>query len=218
MGFKVNDMPEHKMLDRKTLEEQGKKGMKDESMESEPGKARKESNFMEEERQGVKGEETRAKQLYEEKKGNLSQGVKGGFETPQKAVQQGRSLEKEVGKESGWDEKRGQTSKAEGWKDKPIQSRTESASSPPGRKQGPEGPGGPKTGKTYEGSAKDPSFKEDMRGGTGLDERKEKQINEERKSNVPNVPKEGKDEVSDPEKEAMGNKGAEKEVPKRKTP
>jgi hypothetical protein len=216
LGFEVNDMPEHKMLDRKTLEEKGKE-MKDESMESEPGKAMKESPFMEQERQGLKGDEAKAKQLYEEKKGSLSQGMKEGIETPQKDVQQGKAFERDVGKESGWDEKKGQTSKEEGWKDMPNQVRTEAPPSSPERRPGSEWPESPKTGKTYEGSAKEPTFKEDMRSGTGLDERKEKQINEERKSNVPSIPKEGKDEVNDPEKESMGNKTAEKDVPKRKT-
>ncbi len=76
----------------------------------------------------------------------------------------------------------------------------------------------PRTGKPSEDAPKSPSFKEDMRGGTGVDERKEKQINEERKSNVPDVPKEGKEEVYDPEREAMGNKSPEKDMPKRKAP
>ena len=79
----------------------------------------------------------------------------------------------------------------------------------------PETPG---TGRPSEDAPKGPSFKEDMRGGTGVDERKEKQINEERKSNVPDVPKEGKEEVYDPEREGMGNKSPEKDMPKRKAP
>jgi len=80
--FEVNDMPEHKMLDRKTEEEKLRKGMQDDTMGSGPGKAREQSNFMEEERQGLQGDEARAKQLYEEKKGNLSQVMKEGVEPP----------------------------------------------------------------------------------------------------------------------------------------
>lgn len=209
-------MPETKMLDRKTLEEKGKE-MKDKSMEPEPGMARKESGFMEEERQGLKGDEAKTKQLYEEKKGNLSQGVKEGFDTTQKDVQQGKAFERDVGKGSAWDEKNESTKDA-GWKDRSAQGGGESPSSSSGWKQGSEAAPSPKTDKPFENAPKEPSFREDIRSGTGVDERKEKQINEERKSNVPNIPKEGREEVYDPEKEGMDNKNLDKDMPKRKTP
>jgi hypothetical protein len=214
LGFEVNDMPETKMLDRKTLEEKGKE-MKDKSMEPDPGMARKESNFMEEERQGLKGDEARAKQLNEEKKGNPSQGMKEGMDTAEKDIQPGKTFERDVGRESAWDEKDQPTPKEEAWKNRPAESGNQPSSSPSDWKQGSEASGSPKP---FENAPKEPSFGEDTRSGTGVDERKEKQINEERKSNVPSIPKEGRDEVYDPEKEGMGNKSQEKDIPKRKTP
>ena len=129
-------MPEHKMLDRKAEDEKLRKGIKDDTMESEPGMARKESNFMEDERKGLQGDEARTKQLYEEKKGNLSQVMKEGVEPSRGNVQPGKTFEKDVGKESGWDEKKGAAPKEEGWKEKPIQRRGEPQQPSPESKEG----------------------------------------------------------------------------------
>jgi hypothetical protein len=129
--FEVNDMPEHKILDRKTEEEKLRKGPQNDTMESEPGNASKQSNFMEEERQGLQGDRARAKQLYEEKKGNLSQTMKEGVEPPLRDVQPGKTFEKDVEKGSSCDTKKERSDKEGGWKDKPIQGRSEESSRSP---------------------------------------------------------------------------------------
>jgi hypothetical protein len=81
-------------------------------------------------------------------------------------------------------------------------------------RKGSKGLLGSKTGKDYETNA--PSFKGD-KPGAGIDERKEKEINEEKKANIPNVPKEGKNEVDDPEKEMGKNQIEENDPRKRKS-
>ena len=207
-------MPEHKMLDRKTEEEKLRKGLQDDTMGSEPGKALEQSNFMDEERQGLQGDEGRAKQLYDEKKGNLSQVMKEGVEPPRGDVQPGQTFEKDAGAASNWVDKNIKTPKEEGWTEKPIQRRGEPQQPSPERKEWPEGSEGTMTGKAND--ANTPSFKGDVPG-TGIDERKEKQINEEIMGNIPKVPQEGKDQVEDTEKGMVGNKIDENDPRKRKS-